>query len=87
MKRRDTTVKLDGRLVEEVAKELEPGQTLTGFVRQAVDYRLRRARMRKAAKAYEQALREDPDLAQEMETWERADLSSVPRKAPGKRKR
>jgi hypothetical protein len=86
MKRGDTTVILDGALVEEVSKELEPGQTLTGFVREAVDYRLRRARMRKAAVAYEHALRKNPALAEEMAAWEQADLASPPRKSRRKGK-
>ena len=76
MKKRDTTVKLDGALVEEVARELEPGQTLTGFVRDAVGYRVRRSRMKKAAEAYRKAVEADPELAAEMAEWEQADLSN-----------
>lgn len=79
MKKRDTTVKLDGALVEEVARELEPGQTLTGFVRDAVGYRVRRSRMKKAAEAYRKAVEADPELAAEMAEWEQADLSKPTR--------
>jgi hypothetical protein len=74
MKKRDTTVKLDGALVEEVARELEKGETLTGFVRNAVSYRLNRSRMKKATEAYRKAMEADPDLAAEMSEWEQADL-------------
>lgn len=79
MKRRDTTVKLDGELVEEVARDLEPGETLTAYVRKAVGSRVRRSRMRKAAEAYQKALEADPELALEMEDWERADLAAPSR--------
>jgi hypothetical protein len=79
MKKRDTTVKLDGALVEEVAGELEPGETLTGFVRKAVGYRVRRSRMQKAAEAYRKALEADPELASETDEWEQADLNSPPK--------
>jgi hypothetical protein len=79
VKRRNTTVKLDGRLVEEVAGELGPGETLTGYVRKAVRSSLNRARMGRAAEAYEAAIRIDPDLAAEMEEWEGAELGRPPR--------
>lgn len=69
-------MKLDGALVEEVTQELEPGQTLTGFVRDAVGYRVRRSRMKKAAEAYRKAVEADPELAAEMAEWEQADLSN-----------
>ena len=72
-------MKLDGILVEEVAKELEPGQTLTAYVRQAVQYSVRRSRMRKAAEIYAAALAEDPGLGEEMQSWEEADLAKPPK--------
>jgi hypothetical protein len=75
MKKRDTTVKLDGALVEEVSMELEKGETLTGFVRNAVSYRIRRSRMKKAAEAYRKAMETDPGLAAEISEWEQADLA------------
>ena len=81
MKKGDTTVKLDGALVEEVASDLEPGETLTSYVRKAVQYKVRRSRMRKAAELYMAAVEKDPGLADEMQTWEETDLT----KAPGKK--
>jgi hypothetical protein len=78
MKRSDTTVKLDGSLVEEVASDLEPGETLTAYVRKAVRYRVRSSRMRKAAEAYRAAMRADPGLVHELEDWERANLAKAP---------
>jgi hypothetical protein len=83
MKKADTTVKLDGALVEEVARELVPGQTLTGYVREAVDYRIRRSRMKKAAEAYRKALETDPQLAEEMAAWEQIDLHKAPKTTDG----
>jgi hypothetical protein len=58
-----------------VARELEKGETLTGFVRSAVNYRIRRSRMKKAAEAYRKAIEADPGLAAEMAEWEQADLA------------
>ena len=78
MSKKDTTVKLDGALVEEVARELEPGQTLTGFVRDAVGYRIRRSRMKRAAEAYRKAVQADPQLAAELAEWEQAELLKAP---------
>lgn len=85
MKKRDTTAKLDGALVEEVSQELEPGQTLTGLVREAVGYRIRRSRMQKAAEAYRKAVAADPELASGVVEWEQADLASAPTKRKGRR--
>ena len=81
MKKANTTVKLDGSLVEEVASDLEPGETLTAYVRKAVQYRVQRSRLRKAAEAYCKAAQADPGLASELESWEEADLSKAPREA------
>lgn len=78
MKKKDTTVKLDGMLVEEVAKELQQGETLTSYVRKAVRYRVRHSRMRRAAEAYQQAVEADPELAKELSSWEESDLVSDP---------
>ena len=80
MKKGDTTVKLDGLLVEEVASDLEPGETLTAYVRKAVQYRVQRSRMRKAAEAYRKAAKADPAIAEELESWEQADLAKAPQK-------
>lgn len=83
MPKRDTTVKLDGALVEEVVQELQPGQTLTRFVREAVGYRIRQSRMKKAAELFRQAVEADPELGAELSEWESADLG-VPAKQSGK---
>ena len=69
MRKRDRTVKLDGALVEEVARELQPGETLTAFVRTAVGYRVQRARMQRAVEAYQRAAAADPELAAELADW------------------
>lgn len=82
--RKDTTVKLDGLLVEEVAGQLNPGETLTGYVRDAVRYRLRQKQMRKAAEVYRTVLESDARLAEEMKTWEEADLAKPPETGDGK---
>jgi hypothetical protein len=80
MKYTTTTVKLEAPVVQEIAEVLEPGQTLTAFVREAVTYRARKARLRKAALAYRQVLSHDAAGAGEMAEWEQAHLAADPKR-------
>ena len=77
----DTTVKLESLVVREVSELLEGKQTLTAFVREAVERDVRRRKMRKAAALYREVLAADPAEAKEMDAWEAAPLSAaVPRR-------
>lgn len=80
----DTTVKLDSSVVREIRGILEEKQTLTSFVREAVERDVRRRKMQKAATLYRDALLQDSAEAKDMEAWESASLASIPqnRKCP-----
>lgn len=75
----DTTVKIESPVVREVCGLLEGRQTLTSFVREAVERDVRRRKMRRAATLYREALSRDAVEAGEMEVWEAATLASDPR--------
>jgi hypothetical protein len=72
----DTTVKLEAPVVREASELLEGKQTLTAFVREAVERDIRRRKMRKAASLYRQLLASDPAEAGEMDAWETAPLAT-----------
>lgn len=81
----DTTIKLDSAVVREVAEILPERQTLTAFVREAVQRDVRRRKMRAAADAYREILANDPVEAAAMTAWERAPLATEPRKRRAKK--
>lgn len=76
VKYNDTTVKLESPVVREVCELLEGKQTLTSFVREAVERDVRRRKMRKAATLYSAVLAADSAEREDMETWEAAPLAS-----------
>lgn len=76
----DTTVKLESPVVREVCELLEGRQTLTSFVREAVERDVRRRKMRRAAALYRETLAQDSTEAQDMDAWEAAPLASEPRR-------
>lgn len=74
----DTTVKLDASVVREAASVLEPGQTLTSYVRQVVQRDIQRRKLKQAARVYREFLEKDPEERKDLEDWERADLARTP---------
>ena len=83
----DTTIKLDSAVVREVAEILPERQTLTAFVREAVQRDVRRRRMRAAAVLYRETLERDAAEAASIEEWEAAPLTTNPTAAaPAKRR-
>jgi hypothetical protein len=82
MKYADTTVKLESPLVREACELLEGKQTLTSFVREAVERDVRRRKMRKAAALYREALAADPAEAKDMDAWEAAPLAAPVTRTP-----
>ena len=74
-----TTVKLDSPLLQTI-DELKPaGQTLSGYVREALWRDARRQQMRKAAEVYQSLLRENREEREMMEEWEAAPLAIDPK--------
>lgn len=74
-----TTVKLDGELLSAIAKVKLPQQTLTAYVREALQRDLRRQQMRGAAETYMSILRDNPAERESMDEWEAAPLATTPR--------
>ena len=78
----DTTIKLDSAVVREVAEILPERQTLTAFVREAVQRDVRRRKMRAAALLYRETLAGDSAEAAAMDEWEAAPLATEPARKP-----
>ena len=78
-----TTVKVDGELLQAIEEVKPPSQTVTAFVRLAVQKAVERHRMQASAVAYRAFLRANPDERGWLEEWDRADLGSAP-KAKGR---
>ena len=74
-----TTVKLDGELLRAIATVKSPRQTLSAYVREALQRDLRRQQMREAAESYMNLLRTNPAERDAMDEWEAASLATTPR--------
>ncbi len=74
-----TTVKLDGELLRAIATIKPPKQTLSAYVRAALQRDLRRQQMRDAAETYMDLLRNNPAERAAMDEWEGAPLATTPR--------
>ncbi len=75
----DTTVKLESSVVREAAAVLEPGQTLTSYVRDVVYRDVKRRRLKQAARTYRDFLAGNPEERAELDAWESVDLASPPK--------
>jgi flagellar biosynthesis component FlhA len=73
-----TTVKLDAELLREIASVKPHEQTLSAYVREALQRDLRRQQMRKAAEAYVALLRDNPKEREALDQWEAAPLATNP---------
>jgi hypothetical protein len=76
---RATTIKLEGELLVGIEATKDRGQSVTDFVRQAVDSAIQKHRLREAATKYAQFLQDNPDELQMLQAWETAELSEAPR--------
>ena len=81
----DTTVKLEAPVVREVHALLEGKQTLTAFVREAVERDVRRRKMRQAALLYRETFPPGSPEAGELDDWESAPLATEPRRVSRKK--
>lgn len=70
-----TTVKLEGAILSEIARVKPQNQTLTAFVREAVEQKVRERKLREAAIRFEELRKENPALCEEAEEWESAPLA------------
>ncbi|MBA3964147.1 MAG: hypothetical protein H0X40_19930 [Chthoniobacterales bacterium] len=74
-----TTVKLDGELLRAIATVKSPKQTLSAYVREALQRDLCRQQMREAAESYMHLLRTNSAEKNAMDEWEAAPLATTPR--------
>ena len=76
-----TTVKLEAELLKEIRSVKGTAQSLSAFVREAVQRDLLRRRLRLAAEQYQAFLDGDEAERAETDAWERAPLGSPPRRS------
>ena len=75
-----TTVKLEADLLARISKAKPRQQTLSAFVREAVESDLRRRQLRAAAEAYQRLLGDEKAEREELQEWESADLAHPPKR-------
>jgi hypothetical protein len=75
-----TTVKLEEELLREIRILKPQGQSLAAFVREAVERDILRRKLRSAAERYQAFLGENPEEGQDLDDWERARLTTQPRR-------
>jgi len=75
-----TTVKLDAELLSEIASVKPNDQTLSAYVREALQRDLRRQQMRKAGESYMALLRDNAAEREALDEWEAAPLAVDPRR-------
>lgn len=71
-----TTVKLEDGLLKEIRAVKPPRQSLSAFVREAVERDVMRRRMKEAAERYRALIEQHPEEAAELEAWEAAPLAT-----------
>lgn len=76
-----TTVKLEAALLKAIRSVKPPSQSLSAYVREAVERDVTRRKMRDAAERYRALLEEHPGEAADVALWEGAPLATPPRKA------
>jgi hypothetical protein len=72
---RATTVKVDGKLLEELERAKPVNETLSGYVRSILEREMRRRKLADAAEQYVQLLRDAPDERAWLDEWDAADLA------------
>ncbi|MBM4362624.1 MAG: hypothetical protein FJ104_08075 [Deltaproteobacteria bacterium] len=76
-----TTVKLEAALLKEIRSVKPASQSLSAYVREAVERDVMRRKMRDAAERYRALLEEHSEEAADLATWEAAPLATPPREA------
>ena len=80
-----TTVKVDGELLRLIEEVKPPTQSVTAYVRSAVQKAVERHRLQAAALAYRAFVQEHPDEREWLGEWGEADLGSpLPTRKPKK---
>lgn len=77
-----TTVKIDGKILDEIVSVKPPEQTLTAFVRETLEGEVRQRKLREAASRYRELLEGNTKLREEADEWRDARLEEPSRKRP-----
>jgi len=75
-----TTVKVEGELLRRIERAKPAAQTVTAFVREAIERELRRRTLTESAVRYAEFLGATAAEREAMEEWEAADLAKAPRR-------
>lgn len=80
-----TTIKVEGALLESLERAKPEKQSLSAYVRTLLERALRQEQLAAAADRYAEFVRESPEEAEWLGTWERSDLATPPTKKRGSR--
>jgi len=73
-----TTIKVDGKLLQDIRAIKPPEQSVTSYVREVLEHDIRRQRMAEAGRRYRAFLNEHVDEASLVREWEAARLDQKP---------
>jgi len=79
-----TTIKLEGELLEALAKAKPAAQSISSYVREVLRHDLRRHKVAEAAAEYRAFVDANPEERAWMEEWDKADLAKPPRGKKGR---
>ena len=77
-----TTIKVEGKLLQEIEEAKTPEQSVTAFVRAVLRKELDRRSQKTAAAEYRAFVAENAEERKWLEAWDRADLISAPTDRP-----
>ena len=77
---RATTIKVEGKLLDELERAKPASQSLTAYVRSVLQQEVRRKQLVAAAEQYADFIRQNADERAGLEEWDRADLARPPRR-------
>ena len=84
---RATTIKIEDPLLRNLMPLIPSDQSLSAFVRKVLEREIRKHAMAQAAVTYAQFLESHPQENEWLESWEGADLHTVPKKESLSRKK
>lgn len=75
-----TTIKIEGKLLQELEKAKPESVSLSAYVRQVLKKDLRRSRLAQAATSYQEFLAANPEEQSWLREWDEADLLTAPKR-------
>jgi predicted CopG family antitoxin len=74
-----TTIKIEDPLLSEIRKAKREGQSVSSYVKEAIEHEIRRRQMAEAAHQYQALMKKDAEETHSMDEWESAPLTQPPR--------